>query len=263
MLFNSYEFIFLFLPFTFFIYFYLNKKRLTKAGKVWLLFSSLFFYSWWDISYLPIILGSIIANYVVGRSLYQSSDAKRRKRITRKLILVFGIVFNLSLLGYFKYVDFFIENINYAFSAQISLLNLTLPLAISFFTFQQITYLVDSFRQEIEEYDFLNYAVFVTFFPQLIAGPIVHHSEMMTQHSDLRKKIKNYKNIAMGLFIFSIGLFKKVVLADTFSRWATAGFDTGRVSASTINHCDERSIRIFRFIVDPPDDSLGGADPCG
>jgi alginate O-acetyltransferase complex protein AlgI len=225
MLFNSYEFILVFLPVTFFIYFYLNKKRLTEAGKGWLVFSSLFFYSWWDINYLPLILGSIIFNYVVGRSLYQYSGTGRRGLISRKIILVFGVVLNLSLLGYFKYVDFFIENINYAFNTQISLLNLTLPLAISFFTFQQIAYLVDSFRQETEEYDFLNYAVFVSFFPQLIAGPIVHHSEMMPQFSNIRNKAKNYRNIAIGLFIFSIGLFKKVVLADTFSEWATNGFD--------------------------------------
>ena len=112
MLFNSYEFIFLFLPFTFFIYFYLNKKRLTKAGKVWLLFSSLFFYSWWDISYLPIILGSIIVNYIVGRSLYQILDGKRRKRITRKLILVFGIVFNLYLLSFNQFLYFIIKLIH-------------------------------------------------------------------------------------------------------------------------------------------------------
>ncbi len=225
MLFNSYEFIFLFLPVTFFVYFYLNKKRLTEAAKGWLVFSSLFFYSWWNINYLPLILGSILFNYVVGRSLYQYSDTERKGLISRKTILFFGIVLNLSLLGYFKYVDFFIENINYAFNTQISLLNLTLPLAISFFTFQQIAYLVDSFRQETEEYDFLNYAVFVSFFPQLIAGPIVHHSEMMPQFSNIRNKAKNYRNIAIGLFIFSIGLFKKSVLADTFSEWVAEGFD--------------------------------------
>lgn len=100
-----------------------------------------------------------------------------------------------------------------------------------FFTFQQISYLVDSFRQETKEYDFLNYALFVTFFPQLIAGPIVHHKEMMPQFTKVRNKVKNYRNIAMGLFIFSIGLFKKVVIADTFAVWATAGFDT----ATTLN----------------------------
>jgi D-alanyl-lipoteichoic acid acyltransferase DltB (MBOAT superfamily) len=135
------------------------------------------------------------------------------------------------LLGYFKYADFFIENINIAFSVNAEPLNLLLPLAISFFTFQQIAYLVDSYRQETKEYDFLNYALFVTFFPQLIAGPIVHHKEMMPQFAKVRNKVKNYRNIAMGLFIFSIGLFKKVVIADTFAVWATNGFDV----ATTLN----------------------------
>jgi D-alanyl-lipoteichoic acid acyltransferase DltB (MBOAT superfamily) len=102
---------------------------------------------------------------------------------------------------------------------------LALPLAISFFTFQQIAYLVDSYRGETGEYDFLNYALFVTFFPQLIAGPIVHHKEMMPQFASKWNLVKNYKNIATGIFIFSIGLFKKVVIADTFSTWATNGFD--------------------------------------
>ena len=129
------------------------------------------------------------------------------------------------MLGYFKYTDFLIENFNLAFNSNAELLNLALPLAISFFTFQQIAYLVDSYRQETKEYDFLNYALFVTFFPQLIAGPIVHHKEMMPQFAKTRNKVKNYRNIAMGLFIFSIGLFKKVVIADTFAVWATQGFD--------------------------------------
>ncbi len=136
-----------------------------------------------------------------------------------------GIVFNLGLLGYFKYSDFFISNYNTVFDTDISLLYLTLPLAISFYTFQQIAYLVDSYRSETKEYDFLNYAVFVTFFPQLIAGPIVHHSEMMPQFANVRNKVRNYHNIALGLFIFSMGLFKKVVIADTFALWATQGFD--------------------------------------
>jgi len=224
MLFNSYGFILVFLPITFFVYFYLNKKRLTEASKGFLVFTSLLFYSWWNVAYLPIILVSMTFNYVIGKSLnkiYRTED----KGFSRKTILIFGVVFNLSLLGYFKYADFFIENINIAFSVNAESLNLLLPLAISFFTFQQISYLVDSYRQETKEYDFLNYALFVTFFPQLIAGPIVHHKEMMPQFAMVRSKVKNYRNIAMGLFIFSIGLFKKVVIADTFAVWATNGFD--------------------------------------
>ncbi|MDD3025029.1 MAG: MBOAT family protein [Aliarcobacter skirrowii] len=234
MLFNSYEFIFAFLPITFFIYFYLNSKRLTVASKGFLVFASLFFYSWWNIAYLPLILISMLFNYVVGNSLAKASFENKKgldKSFSKKSILIFGIVANLSLLGYFKYADFFIANFNLVSSSNVELLHLLLPLAISFFTFQQIAYLVDSYRGETKEYDFLNYALFVTFFPQLIAGPIVHHKEMMPQFASRWNMVKRYKNIALGLFIFSIGLFKKVVIADTFAVWATAGFDT----ADTLN----------------------------
>lgn len=223
MLFNSYEFIFLFLPFTFFIYFYLNKKRLTELSKGFLVFASLFFYSWWNIVYLPLILVSMLFNYAVGKQLSKLTHTKGL--VSKKSLLSVGVIANLSLLGYFKYSDFFIENFNGVFGADVPLLHLALPLAISFYTFQQIAYLVDSYRAETKEYDFLNYAVFVTFFPQLIAGPIVHHAEMMPQFANVRNKVKNYHNIALGLFIFSMGLFKKVAIADTFAVWATQGFD--------------------------------------
>jgi alginate O-acetyltransferase complex protein AlgI len=224
MLFNSYEFIFAFLPITFFIYFYLNHKRLTIASKGFLVFSSLFFYSWWNIAYLPLILISMLFNYVIGNSL-NKKIVENKKSFSKKSILIFGIVCNIALLAYFKYADFFIENFNFAIGTNVNLLHLVLPLAISFFTFQQVAYLVDSYRGETKEYDFLNYALFVTFFPQLIAGPIVHHKEMMPQFANNRNMVKNYRNIALGLFIFSIGLFKKVVIADTFAVWATQGFD--------------------------------------
>ncbi len=226
MLFNSYQFIFAFLPITFILYFYLNHKRLTQASKGLLVFSSLFFYSWWNVAYLPIILASMLFNYLLGNILANGSS-----KFSKKSILIVGIVANLSLLGYFKYADFLIENFNLAFNSNAHLLNLALPLAISFFTFQQISYLVDSYKKETKEYDFLNYALFVTFFPQLIAGPIVHHKEMMPQFAKRKNKIINYNNIAMGLFIFAIGLFKKVIIADTFATWATAGFDV----ATTLN----------------------------
>ncbi|PIF04225.1 MAG: membrane-bound O-acyltransferase family protein [Arcobacter sp.] len=224
MLFNSYIFIFIFLPITFFVYFYLNQKKLTQASKAWIVFTSLFFYSWWNVIYLPLILGSMLFNYIIGNIL-------SKRKSSKKTILLFGIVANILLLAYFKYTDFFIENLNFLMNSNIELLHLALPLAISFFTFQQIAYLVDSYRNETKEYDFLNYAVFVTFFPQLIAGPIVHHKEMMPQFANLRNKIINYRNIAAGLFIFSIGLFKKVAIADTFAVWANKGFD----ASTTLN----------------------------
>lgn len=226
MLFNSYEFIFLFLPISFFIYFYLNSKQLITHAKLFLILSSLFFYSWWNLIYLPLIVLSMIFNYWIGSLL---THAKQENKPYIKPLLSFGIVANLSLLGYFKYTDFFITNLNFALGSDIPLLHLALPLAISFFTFQQIAYLVDAYRGEVAEYDFLNYAVFVTFFPQLIAGPIVHHREMMPQFSDSKNRVINYNNITLGLFIFSIGLFKKVVIADTFAIWATNGFDHAEI----------------------------------
>ncbi|KHD05800.1 acetyltransferase [Candidatus Thiomargarita nelsonii] len=219
MLFNSYEFIFIFLPLTFFIYFFLTTKKLIIASKVFLVLSSLFFYGWWNVIYLPILLGSIIFNYIVGVKLSKNTGDKNKQ------LLIWGIVFNIALLGYFKYTDFFIENVNIFLEQEVPLIHLVLPLAISFFTFQQIAYLVDSYKCGTREYNFLNYAVFVSFFPQLIAGPIVHHKEMMSQFSEAKNQILNYNNIATGLFIFSIGLFKKVVIADTFAIWATHGFD--------------------------------------
>ncbi|SFV53175.1 Probable poly(beta-D-mannuronate) O-acetylase [hydrothermal vent metagenome] len=193
--------------------------RYKSGAKGFLVLSSLFFYSWWNINYLPLILFSMFFNYFIGGRLNSQSNHKRT-------ILTLGIVANLSLLGYFKYYDFFIENFNLLFNSTMPLLHLALPLAISFFTFQQIAYLVDSYRGETKEYNFLNYALFVTFFPQLIAGPIVHHAEMMPQFESNRNSVKNYRHIATGLFIFSIGLFKKVVIADTFAQWANIGFDT-------------------------------------
>lgn len=226
MLFNSFEFIFLFLPFIFLLYFYLLHKRLIIGAKGILVFSSLFFYSWWNIAYLPIILSSMLINFVVGNTI------GKQQRITifqKKVLLIFGIVFNLGLLAYFKYADFFLENLNNVFDASFPILDLALPLAISFFTFQQIAYLVDSYKGETTEYDFLNYALFVTFFPQLIAGPIVHHKEMMPQFMSKWNLVRNYKNIAAGLFIFSIGLFKKLIIADTFAQWANYGFDQAEI----------------------------------
>lgn len=228
MLFNSYIFILFFLPITFFTYFFLTKKRLFVAAKAFLAASSLFFYSWWNIAYLPLILISMIINFSIGSVLSQDNNHKVSKK---KYLLAGGIGFNLFLLGYFKYTDFFIANVNAITDTNIPQLGIILPLAISFYTFQQIAYLVDSYQGQTKEYDFLSYVVFVTFFPQLIAGPIVHHKEMMPQFSNRWNMVKRYRNIAIGLFIFSIGLFKKVIIADSFAQWATAGFDQAETLA--------------------------------
>jgi alginate O-acetyltransferase complex protein AlgI len=215
LLFNSLEFIYFFLP-TVLILFYVIGIFHEKASRFFLVLSSLFFYGYWNISYIPIIIGSIAFNYFIANLLQSSKE---------KIVLIFGISINLLLLGYFKYTDFFIENLNLIFSEEIPLLYITLPLAISFFTFQQISFLVDSYKGEIKETNFLNYSLFVSFFPQLIAGPIVHYKQIMPQLLNKSNHSLNYHNIALGLFLFSIGLFKKVVIADTISINVNNGFD--------------------------------------
>lgn len=217
MLFNSYTYIFLFLPIVAVVYFALNRGKSALAGKYWLVAASLFFYSWWDVRYLPLLLGSLLVNYQVGKALGQKRWGKSA--------LVVALVANIAFLGYFKYADFFINNINYASGAGWPLLQVVLPLGISFFTFQQISYLVDSYRGVVKHDDPLDYMLFVTFFPQFIAGPIVHHSEMMPQFARDNIRQPNTYNIGQGIYVFCIGLFKKVVIADTFATWATQGFD--------------------------------------
>ena len=219
MLFNSYEFILLFLPITFFVYFYLNSKKQILASKIFLVSASLFFYSWWNPIYLPLILGSMIFNFYIGESLGRKSTKK---------MLTFGIVGNVALLGYFKYTDFFIENFNWALNKDVDLLHLALPLAISYFTFQQIAFLVDSYRGETKEYDFLNYALFITFFPQLLMGPIMHHKEIIPQFQTKWKSFIRWENVSLGLFIFAIGLAKKCLLGDPLTDYAQYAFDNAQ-----------------------------------
>jgi len=175
MLFNSFEFILLFLPLTLIVYFVLLRQRLTIAAKSWLLFASLFFYSWWDVKYLPLILGSILFNYTVGGLLAEYGSGGKHP-VSKKAIFVTGIAANIGLLCWFKYMDFFIGTANGLLGTQLQLLKIVLPLGISFFTITQIAFLVDAYEGLVEERNLLNYALFVTFFPHLLAGPILHHS---------------------------------------------------------------------------------------
>jgi alginate O-acetyltransferase complex protein AlgI len=226
MLFNSWIYILLFLPSTLVLYFALNRFRMTGLGSVFLVSASLFFYAWYNPSYLALIVISIVFNYTVGifMNLKFANTVSFGSVRVKKILLVTSVIGNLSSLAYYKYSDFFISNVNSVFSANFHLLKLALPLAISFFTFQQIAYLVDSYNNQTKEYSFSNYCLFVTFFPQLIAGPIVHHAEMMPQFSRLKNKLFNWKNISAGTSLFIIGLFKKVVIADTFAVWADWGY---------------------------------------
>lgn len=230
MIFSSPEYILLFLPLAYFGYFLLNHLRLALVAKAWLVAVSLAFYSYWSIAHLPLLLGSIFFNFSLGVSLAPGSVASIgrtaiKPQWLRRCILAFAVTSNLLLLGYYKYANFFLDNINHAFSLEIARPGIILPLGISFFTFTQIAYLVDSYQGKAREYSLTNYALFVTFFPHLIAGPILHHREMMSQFDSRWTLAIRYRHIFSGLFIFSIGLFKKVIIADAFALWANAGFD--------------------------------------
>jgi alginate O-acetyltransferase complex protein AlgI len=221
MLFNSYEFLLGFLPICLGIFLFLAKRKKHRLGIVWMVLASLFFYGWWSPKYLIIIIVSIALNYQLGR-LFGSPNFQEESR--RKFLLILGLIFNLGLLGYYKYSNFFVNNLNSFFDFNFEFAEVLLPLAISFFTFQQVGFLMDSYRNEIQEPNFLNYCFFVTFFPQLIAGPIVHHSQILPQ-LDREKSLPSKETFSIGLTLFTIGLFKKVIIADSIAVYSTQMFD--------------------------------------
>lgn len=219
MLFNSYIFIFLFFPLTLIGYYGLNYAKKYKAAMAFLVGMSLWFYGYNNIYYLLILIVSIFTNYGIVKALSRTSVPKYRR-----LYLWTGILLNIGILFYFKYYDFFIENLNAAFKTNLPLLRLMLPLGISFYTFQQLSYVIDSYRKDCASYSFLEYAAYVSYFPQLIAGPIVYHSELIPQLKDTESRKLNYGNLSRGLYAFALGLAKKVLLADTFSKVVTLGY---------------------------------------
>ncbi|MBA3507153.1 MAG: MBOAT family protein [Betaproteobacteria bacterium] len=215
MLFNSYVYLLCFLPVTLVVYFLLGRRA--KWAVVWLVLASLFFYGFWNPNYLPLIAGSIAANFCVAQLL-------RRFPERSKPLLIVGVGGNLALLGVFKYAVFFLESVAGIAGAAPPALPIVLPLGISFFTFTQIAYLVDVSRGKAEEPSLANYALFVTFFPHLLAGPILHHSEMMPQFAATSNKRPYAAHLAAGLFLLAVGLAKKVFLADQLAPLADAGF---------------------------------------
>jgi len=229
MLFNSYEFIFIFLPITFLVFIAIARHG-REYAIIWLVLASLFFYGWWNPTYLLLILASMGINFFLGEMLSRAYLKGDRLRLNSYLAL--GILLNLGAIGYFKYANFFIENYNALSGSNIYLGQIVLPLAISFFTFQQIAYLADAYSGITQEYRFSHYALFVTFFPQLIAGPIVHHKEILPQFMREVAFKPRAENIAIGLAIFSFGLFKKVVLADGVARYATPIFNAASSHAT-------------------------------
>jgi alginate O-acetyltransferase complex protein AlgI len=224
MLFNSLVYLYLFLPIVVIGYLIASRFLSVRVKNVWLVGASLFFYGFWNPLYVPLLIGSIVVNFFLGTVLLKDTVSLRGMEIPRRAIFIVGAVLNLVLLGIFKYTDFFISNINWITGAHIPLAHLVLPLAISFFTFEQITYLVECYKRTTHNHGFLNYAIFVTFFPHLIAGPIIFYKDIMPQLGKVKDFSVYYRNIGLGLFLLSLGLVKKVGIADTFAVWANAGY---------------------------------------
>ena len=220
MLFNSYEFLFAFLPATLVIFFLLGRFAQRDLAIAFLSAASVFFYAWWNPVYILLILAEVVFSFAIGRQLERTdlTDRARRSWLTLSIVVI------LVVLGYFKYTTFFLGMLNDVAGTQWSLGLIILPLGISFHTFQQIAYLVDAYRRRSKRYTFLDYCLFVTFFPQLIAGPIVHHYEAIPQIARAGMIRLRGINLIVGLSIFGMGLFKKTVIADSLAQIATPVF---------------------------------------
>lgn len=219
MKFNTYEFILVFLPIVLAVFFMLGRSGQRQAAMAWLVASSLGFYAYWNPAYLGLILVSILFNFIVGGYI-----SRQVMWGSGRALMMLGVAANLALLAYYKYVNFFADSVNIVWGTSWHMEKLLLPLAISFFTFQQIAYLVDAWRGAARDYSFLHYCLFVSFFPQLIAGPIVHHKEMMPQFDDARRFSPHASDFAIGLTIFIIGLAKKALIADELALYADPVF---------------------------------------
>jgi D-alanyl-lipoteichoic acid acyltransferase DltB (MBOAT superfamily) len=227
MLFNSREFIFIFLPLSVVGYLLLGRLNWRRGQIAWLVFCSFFYYGWRELRFVPLLAGAILVNFAAGWLL-----VTRVNPVLRRTILVCGLVFNLGLLVYFKYTNFFLQSFNELAGSHWGMLDIVLPLGISFFTFQKIAYLVDCYRGKAEAYNLLDFGLFVMFFPQLIAGPIVHHAELVPQFATRRWHRVFLRDIAVGGTIFLIGLFKKVALADAIAPHASAVFGAAAAGQS-------------------------------
>jgi D-alanyl-lipoteichoic acid acyltransferase DltB (MBOAT superfamily) len=227
MLFSSHIFLFLFLPFTLGGFCLLARHAGPKPAKGLLTLASLVFYGWWNPICTLLILASMLVNFSLGRRI----GAEVRAGRPGMGWLTFAVTANLLLLGYCKYANFFVNNANALLGTHWSLGQIVLPLGISFFTFTQIAYLVDVRRGVVCEYDLGDFLLFITFFPHLIAGPIIHHREMMPQFREPKTYRFNWDNLAVGLAVFAVGLFKKTVLADQLGASAGKIFEAGSLAA--------------------------------
>ncbi len=226
MLFNSYEFIFLFFPLSVVGYFFCAKYFSIEIALGFLVLVSLYFYAYWNPIYLILLLFSIAFNFSIGRML--SNDGRWKARS----VFIFGVGVNLALLAYYKYTNFFIDNVNSVLGMSWNVSNIILPLAISFYTFTQIAYLVDAWRGNAKEYNFLHYCLFVSFFPHLIAGPILHHRQIIPQFINVENLTPKWSNFAVGISIFALGLFKKTVIADNLSEYVGPVYDPAALGSN-------------------------------
>lgn len=220
MLFNSYIFVLVFLPVSLLIYYVLNYFKFRKISMALLVLFSLVFYSYNNIKLTWVLVTSIVGNYLLAYCINHFWQ-----KWQKKCILLIGITANVCSIFYFKYFDFFLSNLNTLFHEDFQLRHMVLPLGISFYTFQLISYLIDTYRGETSGYSFLEYAAFVSFFPQLVAGPIVLHKEIIPQFRDAGKWKFNHDNFANGIYVFAVGMFKKVLIADTLGRAVTWGWN--------------------------------------
>src|SRR5262245_41313080 len=221
MLFNSFEFLLFFLPAVTAGFYLLARYRRLAPALLWLIGCSLVFHGYWKASYTWLFVASMLINYGLGLIFWNLAEART---FLRKAVLFIGIGANIAILGYFKYASFFAEIVRDVTGRLWEPGEIIVPLAISFYTFQQIAYLVDCYRGHSVRYSFLQYVSYLAFFPHLIAGPIVHHRELVTQLSDGRILFVRAQNLLSGIAIFWIGLFKKVVLADGAAAYANPIF---------------------------------------
>ncbi len=230
MLFNSYSFIFFYLPVVLLGFFQLARIKHTYAA-AWLAAASLFFYGYWNPAYIGLLLSSIVCNYAFGMWIAKAGlrmageESSKQSGASKKHILVIAMTANLALLAYYKYANFFVSNLNPLFDTDWNLANIILPLGISFFTFTQIAFLVDTYQGKVKEYNFVHYVLFVTYFPHLIAGPILHHKEMMPQFAHTSTYRINWEHMATGLMLFTLGLCKKTMGADALAPFANGIFN--------------------------------------
>ena len=220
MLFSSYIFLFLFLPLVLLGYYGLNHFKKYRLALAYVTVMSMWFCGYTGVEYLVILLVSIVVNFLLVEWMSRVKGSH-----SRKVLLVLGLLWNIGLLFCFKYYDFFIGNINEVFRTDIALLRLVLPLGISFYTFQQLSYVIDYYRGDCEKYDLLEYTAYVTFFPKLIQGPLASHTEVISQLRSEENRRVCYDNLSRGIYAFALGLAKKVLIADTFSPIVTLGYD--------------------------------------